>query len=138
MSVEPTRFFSIAEWDSPHPLAKPYPREWAETRWRPLAEMLDRVRLAVKHPIRVTPSGGYRCPEHNKAVGGATASQHMQGRAADIVCDVPAPELHALILRLWEGGALPELSGLGAYPRFCHVDVGGPRPARGKIRRWTG
>ena len=130
MSVTPTRFFAITEWDSAHPLAKPYPREWAETRWRPLADVLDRVRLAAKFPLHVTPSGGYRSPEHNKAIGGAKASQHMQGRAADIVCHgMPAPELHALILRLWEGGALPGLSGLGAYPNFVHVDVG-------RVRSW--
>ena len=33
-------------------------------------------------PIRIT--SGYRCPELNGAVGGASNSQHMRGEAADI------------------------------------------------------
>ena len=33
-------------------------------------------------PIRIT--SGYRCPELNHAVGGASNSQHMRGEAADI------------------------------------------------------
>ena len=33
-------------------------------------------------PIRI--NSGYRCPELNKAVGGAHNSQHMKGEAADI------------------------------------------------------
>ncbi len=33
-------------------------------------------------PIRIT--SGYRCPEQNRAVGGASNSQHMRGEAADI------------------------------------------------------
>ena len=136
--IAPTRFFRIEEWDSAHAKASPYPREWAETRWRPLAETLDLIRLAVSKPIVVCPSGGYRSPEHNKAIGGAPRSQHMEGRAADIVCrGLAAPDLHAIILRLYEGGALPGLSGLGKYDRFVHIDVGGPRLIGG-IRRWSG
>ena len=29
-------------------------------------------------------NSGYRCPALNKAVGGATTSQHMSGQAADL------------------------------------------------------
>lgn len=132
-----TRFFRLSEWNSSHPLAEPYPEAWIESRWRPLAEALDVIRLAASGAIRVTPSGGYRCKRHNEAIGGAKASQHMEGRAADIVCATMAPaELRELILKLWRGGALPGLSGLGAYPTFTHVDVGGPHP-KGGIRRWS-
>lgn len=35
-------------------------------------------------PIPVT--SGYRCPELNSAVGGATNSQHMAGEAVDFTC----------------------------------------------------
>lgn len=133
-----SRFFRITEWDSNHPRATPYPREWVESRWRPLADVLDHIRLQAGGPIRITPSGGYRNAEHNRALGGAAKSQHMEGRAADIVSDkLSARQLHDLILRLWEGGAIQGLSGLGKYDRFVHIDVGGPRPPGG-IRRWTG
>lgn len=46
---------------------------------------LEQVRaLLGNHPIHI--DSGYRCPELNKAVGGATNSAHMKGYAADFVC----------------------------------------------------
>lgn len=51
-----------------------------------VAQLVDRVldplREAWGKPITVT--SGYRCPELNKAVGGAGNSHHMKGMAADI------------------------------------------------------
>ncbi len=49
---------------------------------RLVANVLDPLREAWGKPIVVT--SGYRCPELNKAVGGAKNSHHMQGMAADI------------------------------------------------------
>lgn len=48
------------------------------------AEMLERIRSTLGHPVVVT--SAYRAPAVNKAVGGATSSDHMAGQAADIVC----------------------------------------------------
>lgn len=45
-------------------------------------DVLDPLREAWGKPITV--NSGYRCPELNRAVGGARASQHMLGQAADI------------------------------------------------------
>ena len=52
--------------------------------------ILDPLREAWGAPIIVT--SGYRCGKLNRAVGGAKASQHMKGQAADIrtVSDKPA------------------------------------------------
>lgn len=52
--------------------------------------ILDPLREAFGEPIIVT--SGYRCGRLNKAVGGATKSQHMLGQAADIrtVSDKPS------------------------------------------------
>lgn len=44
--------------------------------------LLDPLREAYGKPIYV--NCGYRCPELNKAVGGAKNSQHLTGLAADI------------------------------------------------------
>ena len=44
--------------------------------------VLDPLREWYGKPIIV--NSGYRCPALNKAVGGATTSQHMSGQAADI------------------------------------------------------
>ena len=52
--------------------------------------VLDPLREAWGKPIIVT--SGYRCPKLNRAVGGATNSQHTKGEAADIrtVSDLPS------------------------------------------------
>lgn len=44
--------------------------------------VLDPLRQAYGQPIVVT--SGYRCAKLNKAVGGASSSQHVKGEAADI------------------------------------------------------
>ena len=44
--------------------------------------VLDPLRERYGYPVHV--SSGYRCPRLNKAVGGATTSQHVKGEAADI------------------------------------------------------
>lgn len=47
-----------------------------------ITNILDPLREAYGEPIIV--SSGYRCPALNKAVGGASSSQHLLGQAADI------------------------------------------------------
>lgn len=47
-----------------------------------LMEFLDGLRSAWGSPIKVT--SGYRCPQLNKKVGGASTSAHLVGYAADI------------------------------------------------------
>jgi uncharacterized protein YcbK (DUF882 family) len=54
-----------------------------------LLEKLDEVREQYGKPVRV--NSGYRCPAHNKAIGGKENSSHTSGLAADI-----APELTTL------------------------------------------
>lgn len=47
------------------------------------AEMLERIRTTLGKSVIVT--SAYRSPSVNRAVGGATSSDHMTGQAADIV-----------------------------------------------------
>lgn len=51
-----------------------------------LVSALERLRAAVGRPIVVV--SGYRCEVHNRAVGGATASRHLKGDAADLALGV--------------------------------------------------
>jgi len=44
--------------------------------------VLQPVRDHFKKTVKIT--SGFRCPELNKAVGGAITSQHVKGQAADI------------------------------------------------------
>ena len=46
-------------------------------------QLLDPIREAWGEPIVV--SSGYRCPELNALVGGATHSHHLLGCAADLI-----------------------------------------------------
>ena len=50
---------------------------------RTLLQRLERYRAATKRSLKVV--SGCRCVGHNKAVGGASRSQHMNGYAADIL-----------------------------------------------------
>ena len=65
----------------------------------------------------------YRSPEHNRAVGGAKASKHMEGIAFDIAMANHDPEAFEAAARAIG------FQGFGFYPRsgFIHIDLG---PAR--------
>lgn len=70
----------------------------------------------------VTISSGYRCETHNRSVGGATASRHAKGMAADIIVKGVAP---AEVAKYAESiGIL----GIGLYEtnadgHFVHIDT---------------
>jgi uncharacterized protein YcbK (DUF882 family) len=114
----------------------PYPQEWRETRAVPLAAEFEAIRAAVGAPIRI--GSAYRTPEHNRRVGGASASQHMQGRALDLY-----PPAGMSVARLFEVCrerarlAESQIQAIGRYPTFVHFDI---RPARadGKLTVWQG
>jgi len=48
-----------------------------------MAATMEIVRYALGCPVIVT--SGYRCPEVNRHVGGASSSMHVQGLAADFI-----------------------------------------------------
>jgi uncharacterized protein YcbK (DUF882 family) len=51
-----------------------------------LVDKLEQLRKSIgDKPIKVT--SGYRTEEYNRLVGGARKSQHMQGKAADIMVE---------------------------------------------------
>jgi len=82
---------------------------------------LQALRDLVNKPIKI--NSGFRSPEHNKAIGGASNSLHTLGLAADVVVEGVTPIHIASIARDLGFG------GVKAYPTFTHVDVG-------KIRTW--
>ena len=89
-----------------------------------VCEVLDPVRERLGKPIIV--NSGYRCPNHNKDVGGVKNSQHLKGEAADIHCE-DNERLKQLII---ENGKFDQLI---TYPTFLHVSykrTGGNRHQR--------
>jgi zinc D-Ala-D-Ala carboxypeptidase len=86
-------------------------------------DKLQALRDRLGKPLIVR--SGYRSPEHNRAVGGARASKHMEGTAFDIAMANHDPAAFE------EAARAVGFRGFGTYPRsgFMHVDLG---PAR----RW--
>lgn len=77
---------------------------------------LERLRLRIGRPINI--SSGYRCPDHNRAVGGVWNSQHVKGTAADIYVDgMGVRELANICKQIFDG--------VGTYvdAGFVHVDM---------------
>lgn len=67
--------------------------------------------------VPVTINSGYRCPTHNRNVGGAQNSQHLKGTAVDFVVKGISPaEMFSLLDPVWPGG-------LGRYNNFTHIDT---------------
>ncbi len=134
MSTPITQHFSVAEFACHDGQA--YPPEWIAARLLPLCVVLEVLRAAVGGRS-VTILSGYRSPAHNAKVGGAFASQHMAGRAADITVEGVTPaDVHRTLLHLFNAGKI-EIGGLGEYPGWVHVDVR-ERPANGHLAQWTG
>ncbi|MFQ6099084.1 MAG: YcbK family protein [Armatimonadota bacterium] len=94
----------------------------------PALVVLDqKIRDAVGKPVMV--ASGYRTPERNRQVGGVPNSQHLLGRASDLVATngVTTRELCRI-------AASFDPPGLGGYDTFVHVDVRTGRKARwGKV-----
>jgi uncharacterized protein YcbK (DUF882 family) len=83
---------------------------------------LEALRALGPEPIFV--DDGYRCPEHNKSVGGVSASQHTLGKAADI--RIGTLGLQDMYDRAIQVPAFLN-GGIGVYSDatlpFAHVDI---------------
>lgn len=85
-----------------------------------LVEYVQKIRDHFGKSITVT--SGYRCPVHNKRIGGATGSRHSKGDAADIVVSGVAPREVA------KYAESIGIKGIGLYEtsadgHFTHVDT---------------
>jgi len=87
-----------------------------------LVKLLQKLRWVVCKPIKI--NSGYRTKTYNHKVGGSPRSQHLLGRAADIVVDGYTPS------QIAELADQLGFDGIGIYPTFTHVDV------RGYKARW--
>lgn len=110
------------------------PTDAIRLKWFEVAAALEKVRLIVGSPLTII--SAHRCEAHNKAVGGAPDSRHIDGDAVDIkVADErwPGERLRGVLEALIALDEIPD-GGLGTYPdarrRFTvHYDLR-PTPAR--------
>lgn len=105
-----------------------------------LLNLLEELReaLQAKYPmatISITNHGGYRPTELNKAVGGATGSQHRYGRAADFRVVYGNRKVNAADLAVFTERYMADhgfKGGVGMYDAnddYIHVDVRGKNVA---------
>lgn len=98
-------------------------------------EALGALCHRVLQPLRdrvgtVTVTSGYRCPELNRAVGGAAVSAHLSGRAADIVVPGRTPLEVAQIL----AGINDVDKVIHEFGRWVHVQIAAPgKTPRGQL-----
>lgn len=83
-----------------------------------LIDALEAFRALVGKPV--IPDDCYRCPQHNREVGGVGKSEHMLGLAADIrVEGMTAGQLEAIARKILA------IRGIGRadHAQYLHVDV---------------
>lgn len=91
-----------------------------------LVAVLQQIRSHFGQPVTI--NSAYRTVAKNRAVGGATYSQHLYGLAADITVRGVAPKDVAAYAET----LLPGTGGIGIYSNFVHIDV------RKTKSRWRG
>lgn len=91
-----------------------------------LVTVLQKIRNHFGKPVTI--NSGYRTVTKNKAVDGATYSQHLYGMAADITVKGVTPKMVAVYAET----LLPNTGGIGIYNNFTHIDV------RKTKSRWNG
>lgn len=127
------KYFTIAELTKSDTANKKNidnsPSKQVETNLNQLiTNILDPLREAYGEPIIV--SSGYRCPALNKAVGGATSSQHTLGQAADIHSKSNTKENNKKIFDLIKSLKLPFDQLINEYNyKWVHVSYS-PRNRR--------
>jgi hypothetical protein len=93
-----------------------------------LALNLQVLRDSLKAPIKI--NSAYRHPGYNARVGGASRSQHLTAKAADIVVRGYTPgSVKARIVKLINNKKMKQ-GGIGLYRSFVHYDI------RGTMARW--
>ena len=93
-----------------------------------VAEQLQVLRDTLNIPVTV--NSAYRSVAHNKKIGGVKNSQHITGKAVDIVAKgITTNYLAFKINELISKGKMLQ-GGIGIYDTFVHYDI------RGAKARW--
>jgi uncharacterized protein YcbK (DUF882 family) len=93
-----------------------------------LAINLQVLRDHIGKSIKI--NSGYRSPKHNAKIGGVKNSQHVQGKASDLVVEGMKPKELANAIEVLISQGKMKQGGIGVYPNFTHYDI------RGVKARW--
>lgn len=80
---------------------------------------LEKLRKMANAPIIIT--SGYRCPKHNREVGGAKRSQHCLGNAVDVKITGYTPTQVARMAKKCG------FTWVKVYSTWTHLDIRGER-----------
>lgn len=97
-----------------------------------LVDILIEIREHFDKPVKI--NSGYRCPKHNKAIGGAPKSRHIVGDAVDItVQGIPTKKVYEWVIEAFGSQPLGIAKKISEdpYKGFVHIDT------RGVKARWT-
>jgi uncharacterized protein YcbK (DUF882 family) len=99
----------------------PYPEIWRTNRAVKLSAVFEMIRSAFgDKPITVL--SAYRTSIHNRSIGGARNSQHLEGRALDLKPPngITPFNFYRVIKAL-----APDcgIKGIGLYKTFVHIDI---------------
>jgi uncharacterized protein YcbK (DUF882 family) len=98
---------------------------WFNTIDAEIYKVVVNVREFFGRPVTI--NSACRCEKHNAEVGGAEHSQHLKGRACDIVVQGIEPDKVAEYLEK----RYPNQFGIGKYQSFTHID------SRNGPARWS-
>lgn len=112
------KYFDISEFTCKH--CGQLPQHGMDSK---LIEVLDKLRERLGEALVI--SSGYRCPTHNRNIGGASESYHMKGMAADVYIHSDQYSAKEIETLAFESGA----NTACAYPHqgFVHIDMRGYR-----------
>ena len=89
-------------------------------------ELMQKIDVARGHagvPFKIT--SGYRCPRHNKKIGGVDDSAHVMGYAADIAVG----DSHQAFC-IMDGLIRAGFNRIGVYDTFIHADCDPTKPPK--------
>lgn len=109
-----------------------YPLKWRNNRLLDLVNAFETLRASCGNkPIQVL--SAYRSERHNKKIGGARFSQHVNGRALDLrpPDGITVNEFFEIVRKLAKD---LRIGGIGRYKTFIHIDT---RPSD-RLIIWNG